>query len=443
MYYIETTINDKIFVIIADKKEAYNILNINYSVKKLNFSIFISKVLKSKFYLLLIENRLKEDFFTIILKTLKKKVYNILKLFTTRLLKLDNKVILTGFPGSSNILTSNIIKDILEREKNNKNYLTQKLYNRNTRVLKKILESNFAKSNSTITYPSININLSTFRKLDNGLHFNENNYRGISIVTLKLFSILSTDFYSVHDLFDQDNIETLNIGNAKLFFQIREPGSTLISAANKFAYKKQHEVLNNEEFFENLCIGLKRYYDLLYLNKSLFVVIKAETRNLKKDKFITDIAKLLNIQISSKDTKLIWDKYFNKSLKPNNFDDPKTYKVPYFLSKDHYKIILRTGLKDSAEKFGYNINVDDYKAKCLMNNSSQFKNEFYNVSDIVWHIQKTKKAKLINIKKIIEVKLKNNDLISIYNEDYNETKIMFKKLKKTKFFKKLEKIDEM
>ena len=271
-----------------------------------------------------------------------------------------------------------------------------------------------------ITYPSIDLKTSCIR-VNNSNHFNQYNFSDILNFNLPYCSLLLTNFFSCHHLLNKEYINDLKSLNIRIFYQIRDPSETLISAANKFAYLKPELVLRNTEFFTTLCKGLKKFFDVCYEFRKDINIIKSEDRNHKKQEFLKELCNLLKIDIDEKTINSIWSKYYLKPLKPANFSNPTKNKVTKYLTKDHYKIGKEVGLWESANNFGYKTNFKKFKAEYKLISKSTLDTDYQNISDLMWNMAQHKPAMKNN--KLMEKKINYKNFSFRYFTTYKHLDI--------------------
>lgn len=451
LHFYELENKSNVDFILSKTPISQKCFNINIRLIKIT-NLQKIKLLLKKNKIVILENtefKLSEKFLIFCNIFRKYEFLNINYLIEKKILNVRNDIFyLTGFPGSSNILTASILKEIIDRKiKQNINFeflqgIQIKFFQKFHIKILNILNVNKKDIREKITYPSIDDQNLTIRYLEGGSHFNEKNFLNFFAFSFPFHNILMSRYQFSHHYLDREYINRLKSLGIKPFYQIRNPTETLISAANKFSYKNQSAVLNNYSFFRSLCESVKKYYEVCILYADDLVIINAERRNEDAGIFVKKLATKISVEMSDIEANEIWLKFYNKPLKPLNFDNPIENKTKQFLNMKHFEIIKETGLDEAAFKLGYKLKNQDFSndKNFRFNLDKELSSDFANFSDMMWDFHNHKicldrKKKFIQNYRIFNLNFK-------FLSDGHKNKIDINKKKLTKLYKKYYKYEE-
>jgi hypothetical protein len=424
--------------------------NINIRLIKITYLQKIKLLLK-KNKIVILENtefKLSRKFLTFCNIFRRSEFLNINYLIEKKVLNVKDDIFyLTGFPGSSNILTASILKEIIDRKiKQNVNFeflqgIQIKFFQKFHIKILNILNINKKDIREKISYPSIDDQNLTIRYLEGGSHFNEKNFLNFFAFSFPFHSILMSRYQFSHHYLDKKYINRLKSLGIKPFYQIRNPTETLISAANKFSYKNQSVVLNNYSYFKSLCESVKKYYEVCISYADDLVIINAEKRNEDAGIFVKKLASKISVEMSGIEANEIWLKFYNKPLKPLNFDNPIENKTKQFLNIKHFEIIKETGLEKAAFKLGYKIKDQNFShdENFRFNMDKELSSNFANFSDMMWDFHNHKVGLEKGRKHIQNYKIFNLNFKFLSHSKINK---IISKRKLTKLYKKYYKYEE-
>lgn len=120
-------------------------------------------------------------------------------------------------------------------------------------------------------------------------------------------NFLLNRFMSTHSLPSRKHISFYCEKNFKIFFSVRNPVHILISFANKQMFGRPDFFLKNYEWFENLAVTVKKFYELMFVFRN-HTVLHYEKTILEPVNTIQELAKLLNLEIDNTHSLQIWKK---------------------------------------------------------------------------------------------------------------------------------------
>ncbi len=268
-----------------------------------------------------------------------------------------DKVLITGFPGSGNILLRTIIDKLIEKiriQNSMKESFFEKLAKEHHKKLTGYIDNFFYFNGVWLSsYHPQNINYETYHACK------KKGY--IEICNLKSKKYLLEKTPLTHERITNSFIDFTKRINSIFISAVRNPLDVIVSNAfkldnaivsmeNKKGFNKSQSKfrelfglsrINNLEWFENFSILVKEYYEELLVKQKKINMVKYETLISEPERTIKKIAGILEGDYKEEDIRKLWNQVGFKHLIPDktHFFRPGVGKWKQYFTKQHTAIL--------------------------------------------------------------------------------------------------------
>lgn len=460
----------EIVALYSIKKKNNNDVSYIKNIKIIYKDEFDTLISKHKFKIILAHNEYN-DLINIVSYLSKKhmsiKQYYHPIVFVKNILQKESKYIITGFPGSGNVIYQNIYREIMiyKNIKSNFDILCEKLQY----ILKQLKKyfslvssfeekyNQFCKNLASLYHNTIiNFVIDNLGKnqIDYVIPNLVKNFKSCYLIKFKdekHYSIINNIpiyqhfweeyFVGQHGLNDESFYNKFNNISYKQIYILRNPLDIIVSNAGKVMMeitgKRDNVVnlINHKNYILPMIDILTQYLENIKKNKEHFIFFTYEELMLNPERVIKRFGSILNVRLKKKELKKISTKFIRKNLINTSNEhlwDAQSNKYNKYIQKKYLKYIEQSGLINSSNFFGYEFDFNYDDISFVENfDFSKYQDEL-SINDFKYSVLTNKKIKF-NSKNVNVSKLKNNLNFCSTNKYFNK----FNSLLEQDLFKKL------
>jgi len=280
------------------------------------------------------------------------------------------KYLLSGFPGSGNMLLQNLALKISRTSR--RRQLKDRVFNRLEKTMMSAALSAYTDICDIVRQSFSNLHIKQ-------LHFSpsHNIYGNISpaaqieinseiaIESSTLFGLPSRPhiwakpFYMSHEIINNIQIDFLRKQGLECIYIVRDPLDTIISNASKMSLSASHNqkpqlLLSDRRWVYDIARTIKLYFENLDENRKVINIFYYEEILKNPIKSISDIANIFGIAVQSRDAEQIWASINGAQLSsPEHYWRPGEGKWREYFSTEMFSLVTTPDFAAAWRRFGY------------------------------------------------------------------------------------------